>query len=89
MNYLGRVTGTTPYRFLLGDKKLRLTRSPMQAGEPPEGREIDLAQYTGQTITFDGQRDDDEWIWGVTGDIKIKGLEQPANTSRYASMDQA
>lgn len=90
MQYIGSVTSSVPVRFvpnLLPPKELRLTKISMQAAEVPESYEIDLAPYQEMIIAFEGQNSDDQWVWGVKGDIRIHRAPTSDTTYLEASAE--
>jgi Matrixin len=83
MHYVGSVTSSGPARFIPENaptQRLRLTTIPMQAAETPEAREIDLTPYQGMGIAFEGQHSDDQWVWGVRGDLRGRRKQPGAET---------
>ncbi len=87
MQYVGSVTSSVPARFVpdsLPSQPLRLTTIPIQAAEIPEAHERDLTPYQGMSIDFEGQRSDDQWVWGVTGDIRVRRYEKAADEDVFA-----
>jgi hypothetical protein len=90
MQYIGSVTSSVPARFVPGSlpaQQLRLTTIPIQAAETPEAHEIDLAPYQGMSIDFEGQRSDDQWVWGVRGDIRVRRTP-PGDVTYEAAADE-
>lgn len=47
------------------DIRLRLTGLPVQPPDGPEIQEIDLQKYFPRRMSFECQKHDDEWAWGV------------------------
>jgi hypothetical protein len=47
------------------EARLRLTGVPVPMPQGPEVREIDLQKYFPRRMSFECQKYDDKWAWGV------------------------
>lgn len=89
MQYVGSVTSNGQARFIpehTPARPLRLTTIPIQAADTPEVHEIDLTPYRGMRLAFEGQRSDDQWVWGVRGDLPVRGTS-PGDATDTADAD--